>query len=242
MRIKTLFIVITTFLMAGVISGCQGAVSQKQKILSEEELEKWNKDSNGLTSEYSTNYPLLNVYVDNPKLGNEFNFVRIAPWDDENPTDISTFQSGEFTLEAGKSYAVMIFYHNAADVEVAADGVAKATVLAVDYPETMQAGDEDMIIATFAYGEGELPSIRVAGLSLTADEDLRLRPGVILPGADPEYCAMLCDYYGENWVTKNPSADVTDNHITQVFRIGDIAPQDDGAGFVFLKLDAVAVE
>ena len=195
-----------------------------------------------LETEEVMDYPVLNVYVDNPVLGDEHDFVRIAPWDEDNPTDIANFQADEILIEAGKSYSVMVYYHNAADAGLGEMANAEYAVLVVDYPEALEEGKENCIFGTFAYGTDDTPNMRGANVTIQSADAVKLQPGVILAGDAQDCCALLCDNYGENWSSQNPSALVEDGRSKQAFFFEKITPGYDGAGFVFLRLDAVAIE
>ncbi len=234
MRIKKSFVTILAFIVWS-LSACQN-----QPVSKEDNLTQSGDEVEGIKSDRATDYPALNVVTDNPVLGDESRFVRIAPWKDDGVTNLQDFQTGEVTIEAGKSYAVMIYYHNAADLDLDAASNAVDTVLLLTYPETMQKGETNAIAGNFAYGDDLQSSMIMDWVNLVAADDFRLQPGIIMSGTEPEYCAMLCDNYGENWSVQNPAVNFQDGVASQFFMFENIAPGYDGAGFVFLKLDAVA--
>lgn len=82
--------------------------------------------------------------------------------------------------------------------------------------------------------------MRVGNLTLVANDNVRLQPGVMITKAELEGYVMLCDNYGENWSVKNPVAKTMDGYTTQFLFLEDIAPGYDGAGFIFMRIDVVA--
>ena len=235
MRIKKFYAVAIVLMWVCSISGCQSKDGNAKQ-------NDWAELKSIDPTDQLTDYPALNIVTDNPVLGDEHDFVRIAPWDEENRTNIADFQTDDVVIEAGKSYSVMVYYHNAAAAELAEDGAVQYAVLALAYPETLQKGTEDYMTATFAYGEDTPQSMRLDSIRITATDNVRLQPGVILAGAEPEYCAMECDNYGENWTTSNPAVITKEGVCSQMFYFNPIMPGYDGAGFIFLKLDAVTAE
>lgn len=88
-------------------------------------------------------YVTFNSITDNPVLGDERNFVRIAEADSN-----STFKD-EIKLEPGKVYEVYIGYHNNAksSLNQTGAGIARGTKVAVQYPTNVTPSEKGTISA-----------------------------------------------------------------------------------------------
>lgn len=99
----------------------------------------WGPSRPTFTLANPATYVTFNSITDNPRHGDERNFVQIR-----NYTDNGTF--GENTnLEVGKEYEVYVFYHNNASTHLNSEaegykGIAKDAYMRVQMPATVNAG------------------------------------------------------------------------------------------------------
>lgn len=97
----------------------------------------WNKPAS---------YPVFNSMVDNPKIGDERNFVRVKEYGTEaNYTDV-------VEITPGKEYEVYVFYHNnaAANLNTSGKGIANNVRLKTALPTEVRAGQTAEVKATIS--------------------------------------------------------------------------------------------
>jgi uncharacterized repeat protein (TIGR01451 family)/LPXTG-motif cell wall-anchored protein len=97
----------------------------------------WGPSRATFTYENPAPYVTFNSITDNPKVGDERNFVRIR---EANSSD--NF-ADSVNLQAGKTYEVMIFYHNnaASNLNDSGQGVAQNVTTRVQMPGTVKSGN-----------------------------------------------------------------------------------------------------
>lgn len=99
-------------------------------------LYAWGPSRQTYTYENPADHVTFNSITNNPNVGDERNFVRIK--EDSN----TTTYSDSVTLEPGKVYQVMVYYHNNAASNLNADGTGTAqnTTLKMEIPGVVKAG------------------------------------------------------------------------------------------------------
>lgn len=105
----------------------------------------WGPDRPTFTMASPAPYVTFNSITDNPKHGDERNFVRIK---DASAPDTSYGE--DVDLQAGKEYEVYVFYHNNAmtilnDAAHDYKGIAKDAFMRVSMPATVNAGEKARI-------------------------------------------------------------------------------------------------
>lgn len=90
------------------------------------------------TYEHPADHVTFNSITDNPDVGDERNFVRIKE------AGNSTTYGNSVTLQPGKTYQVMAYYHNnaASDLNASGVGVAKDVTLRMQMPASVNAGSD----------------------------------------------------------------------------------------------------
>jgi len=93
----------------------------------------WGPDRPTYTYEQPAPHVTFNSITNNPKVGDERNFVRIK----EDST--STTYTDNATLQPGKTYQVMVYYHNnaASNLNDSGKGIAKDVSLRMQMPATI---------------------------------------------------------------------------------------------------------
>lgn len=96
----------------------------------------WGPDRPTYTYASPAPHVTFNSITDNPKVGDERNFVRIR-----EATAGTTF-GDDVALKAGKTYEVMVFYHNnaASNLNASGKGIAKDVMTRVQMPGRLDAG------------------------------------------------------------------------------------------------------
>ena len=105
----------------------------------------WGPDRPTFTMNNPAPYVTFNSITDNPRYGDERNFVRV-----KEATAPDTTYGEEVTLQPGKEYEVNVFYHNNAATilnDAAHDykGIAKNAFMRVQMPSTVNAGEQARI-------------------------------------------------------------------------------------------------
>lgn len=95
------------------------------------QLFAWGPNRALFTWNNPANYVTFNSMTDNPKYGDERNFVRVKEAGASNST-----YSDSATLQPGKEYEVMIFFHNNAnqDLNASGQGIAKGAYMRAELP------------------------------------------------------------------------------------------------------------
>lgn len=83
----------------------------------------------------------FNSITDNPTLGDERNFVRVKEYGTEDD------YTNTITIEPGKEYEVLTYFHNNASASLNASGVGMATgtFMQIEYPDYIKAGQEGVL-------------------------------------------------------------------------------------------------
>lgn len=107
----------------------------------------WGPERPTYTMAAPADHATFNSITDNPAVGDERNFVRVA----EKKEDGSAVYRDDITIEAGKQYEVYIYFHNDASETVndAAHnraGYAWNTRLSSSYPHALKAGERGTIV------------------------------------------------------------------------------------------------
>ncbi len=118
----------------------------------------WGPDRPTFTIEKPASYVTFNSITNNPKHGDERNFVLIR-----NFTDNADF-SDNTKLVPGKEYEVYVYYHNnAADAlntkEYDYKGIAKDTFMKVQMPATVAAGSKARVTGTVGASNAQPKSV-----------------------------------------------------------------------------------
>jgi uncharacterized repeat protein (TIGR01451 family)/LPXTG-motif cell wall-anchored protein len=139
-------------------------------------LQAWGPDRPTFTYEKPASYVTFNSITNNPSVGDERNFVRIR----EAVTG-SNF-GNEVQLQAGKTYEVMVYYHNNAasnlNDKVGSDGkpvgVARDTTARIQMPRTVKAGETGTITG-FISASNAKPGTVWDNTRATSTSDVALR-------------------------------------------------------------------
>lgn len=135
----------------------------------------WGPDRQTYTMESPAPSATFNSIIDNPILGDERDFVRVAE-------DDGTY-SNEVKVEAGKTYMVYIGYHNdaASSTNETGEGISKNTRVVTDFPREIGPGERAEIYAKILSDTAEPHSVWDEAY-LTADEELKIKyvPGTAL--------------------------------------------------------------
>lgn len=127
-------------------------------ILTPAALLAWGPDRPTFTMKNPATYVTFNSITDNPKHGDERNFVQIR-----NVTDNQKF--GENTqLVPGKEYEVYVYYHNNASTDLNGKnldgkGVALDTRMKVQMPATVAAGQKARVTGTVSASNAKPASV-----------------------------------------------------------------------------------
>ena len=123
---------------------------------------------------YTMNEPadhvVFNSITNNPVLGNELNFVRVAE------AGAGVEFSDEVKIEPGKEYEVYIGYHNnaASSLNESGVGIATGVKLSSLFPGEVKAGERGEVSATITATNAD-PQAVWDGAYLTADSNVKLR-------------------------------------------------------------------
>jgi len=97
----------------------------------------WGPDRPTYTYESPADHVTFNSITNNPNVGDERNFIRIKEAG-------NTTYGDNVTLEAGKTYQVMAYFHNnaASNLNASGVGVAKDVTLRMQLPSTVNPGEK----------------------------------------------------------------------------------------------------
>ena len=128
----------------------------------------WGPRRQTYTMESPAPSATFNSIVDNPILGDERDFVRVA---EDNGT-----YANEVKVEAGKTYMVYIGYHNdaASSTNETGEGISKNTRVVTDFPKEVSPGERGEIYAKILSDTAEPHSVWDEAY-ITADEDLKIK-------------------------------------------------------------------
>lgn len=85
--------------------------------------------------------PPLNLATDNPVLGDETDFLRIAPHEEGEKLYVENFLSREVTLEVDKVYSLFVYYDNSGETTL------EDVTLILSVPSQITPGSNSMISA-----------------------------------------------------------------------------------------------
>lgn len=130
----------------------------------------WGPDRATFTWDNPAPYATFNSITDNPRVGDERNFVQIREVNQQ-------YYQDEVTLERGKTYEVYIYYHNNADgneVGETAIGIADGAAVKSSFPATVKAGERATVTATI-FASDTNPLAVWDGAYINPSQDLYLR-------------------------------------------------------------------
>ncbi len=127
----------------------------------------WGPERETYTMEVPAMHATFNSIVDNPAVGDERDFVRIA---ENNGT-----YSNKVKLEDGKVYMIYIFFHNnaASNTNESGAGISKNTRVMSTFPDKISAGETKDVAAIIA-SDTATPAEVWDEAQVTADEDLTI--------------------------------------------------------------------
>lgn len=110
-------------------------------LLSTMDVSAYGPERATFTMAKPADYVTFNSITDNPVLGDERNFVRIA----EDGAGVA--YQDEITLEPGKTYELYIGYHNNAksSLNQSGKGIARGAMVSVQYPTTVSPSKDETI-------------------------------------------------------------------------------------------------
>lgn len=128
----------------------------------------WGPERETYTMEVPAPHATFNSITDNPYLGDERDFVRIA---EDNGT-----YANEVKLEDGKIYMIYIGYHNdaASSTNESGEGISLNTKVMTTFPKEIAAGEQKMISAIISSTTAD-PAEVWDEVYITADEDLKIQ-------------------------------------------------------------------
>lgn len=134
----------------------------------------WGPERPTYTMDDPAEHATFNSIIDNPGVGDERDFVRVA----EVTKDGSALYRSDIAVEPDKEYEVYIYYHNDAsstynDEAHGFVGVARDTRLAVSFPLTLKAGQRAAINGTITSSSTD-PAAVWDEAYITATEDMTL--------------------------------------------------------------------
>ncbi|MBO7664547.1 hypothetical protein J6S46_01670 [Candidatus Saccharibacteria bacterium] len=129
----------------------------------------WGPTRDTYTMESPAPHATFNSITNNPFLGDERDFVRVAEADKEGT------YSNEVKVENGKTYLVYIGYHNdaATSTNETGVGISKNTRVMTGFPKEITAGDKKAISAKIS-SDTATPAKVWDEAYITADEDLKI--------------------------------------------------------------------
>lgn len=198
------------------------------------------------TQEEPADYPIMNAMVDHPVLGDERDFVRIGELrDDGMPLtldDFREYRTEEMKFEAGKSYIMLVYFHNAADPELGVDAAVRELGFNIAVPDRIRAKEPAEFTAQIPYNNGE-PVIISSTIWVSADEDLAVinDTGYLY---NREIDTLLTSCTDDLLLWDSPACGVTIDSGRKVFSgiLPDQLPGYEYAGYLVLKFDAVAAK
>ena len=132
----------------------------------------WGPERPTYTNENPADHATFNSITNNPVFGDERDFVRIQ----EKGSDEA--YTSDLTVEPGKQYEVIIYYHNNASAtynsaEYDYVGMAYNTKLTSTFPTELEAGEREMVSAIIK-ADGAEPEAVWDEAYVTASEDMTL--------------------------------------------------------------------
>lgn len=129
----------------------------------------WGPERTTYTMESPAPSAVFNSITDNPTIGDERNFVRIAE------KDSGTTFGDEIKIEPGKEYEVYIGYHNdaATSTNATGKGIAQQVRLSSTFPNELKAGERGSVSAIIS-AYNTTPEKIWDEAYITADKDVTL--------------------------------------------------------------------
>ncbi|PKM60699.1 MAG: hypothetical protein CVU99_06655 [Firmicutes bacterium HGW-Firmicutes-4] len=139
----TLFILMMFSIVIFMAVGCNATNANEEKT-PQSTGSGWGPDRETYTVAEPADHVTFNSITDNPQLGDERNFVRI-----KEDSETTTY-TDNVTLEPGKVYQVMVYYHNNAESNLndSGVGIAKNTTLKMEVPGVVKAGVKAVFTGT----------------------------------------------------------------------------------------------
>ena len=105
----------------------------------------WGPDRPTFTAKNPATYPVFNSMTDNPKVGDERNFVRVRE------SGAGTYNN-QVTFQPGKVYEVSVYYHNnaASNLNESGVGIAKNAKLKMEVPNIVKSGVNAALTGTIS--------------------------------------------------------------------------------------------
>ncbi len=116
--------------------------------------------------------PVFNTNTDNPNVGDEREFLRIAKRTD-NGVALKDYQSSDFVLEPNENYTLMFCVDNCASPALGDASIAKDTTLQVVFPTHLAAGESVDLKGTIISSNAN-PKFTEASITVSAAKDLEL--------------------------------------------------------------------
>lgn len=175
--------------------------------------------------------PPLNLATDNPVLGDETDFLRIAPHEEGEKLYVENFLSREVTLEVDKVYSLFVYYDNSGETTL------EDVTLILSVPSQITPGSNSMISAMLVTG-GDEPGIVDSEITFHTDQALNLSfSGVESKTPDR---VNTCNEAMKEWKAL-PFTAVTVGGVTSVtIVLGDIEPGYLASRYLFFALTTSA--
>lgn len=174
----------------------------------------------------------VNCLVDNPSFGDERNFIRIIPYNEDGLIDLTTAASGEFTFEPGQRYGIVVYAHNVADPELGDDALARGIGSTISFPERINKNEEAQLSCIVSYQNGAETEFISCAMSIRATADIGFgvaKTGTIMnfDGQSQSECPI--------WIT------ASDNVVAMsCVPGGDLLPGLDNSSYMIYFVEAVA--
>lgn len=138
----TVFFITMVSIIAFTATACSSTT--KADSNTQAQVDSWGPSRPTYTYEKPADHVVFNSITDNPDVGDERNFVRI-----KEDSTTSTYVDS-VTLEPGKDYQVMVYYHNnaASNLNSSDVGIAKNTTLKMEIPAVVKAGANAALTGT----------------------------------------------------------------------------------------------
>lgn len=135
----------------------------------------WSPERGVYTRETPAEVAVFNSAIDNPEIGDEREFVKVAEVREDGTR--GEYQD-ELVVSGGKIYEVVVFYHNDAEPkynsrEFDYQGVAQGVRLSAEFPEVIEAEEQGEVRAKIVSENTEVSEV-TDGAMLYAEEGVRL--------------------------------------------------------------------
>lgn len=238
MRIKQFFIIFSAAMLLSSLVGCH---SQDKTAPVEDEYPEF-------TMAEPADYPVMNATIDNPVLGDEHYWARIGgvPSDGDELTtdDVRDFATEQITLEAGKSYLLMLYCHNSADYNLGAEAAVTEQSFTISLPNEIKANTGETLSALLSYRDPVNDKAQILGCNITLDatEDLRIdyHTGYQRNG-EAEHPVTSCVDDLTQWGIPSATAYAEKDHVIfQGLGTDVLLPGYEYAGYIVLKFEVLA--